>query len=129
MPDYREPEDTFASRHAAEWGLASLLMGGVLAIIAPVTLVFNLNFWVRGPRVLAPGDMELAFLAAVVGVTFVLLLCLTSLAFSIKAWRSASANYQPAGLPVAGTLISLLSLGMWVIVGGDLIFILYSFTH
>src|SRR5207244_2414869 len=94
MPDYREFEDTFASRHAAEWGLASLLMGGVLTIIAPITMVFNLNFWVRGRQVLARQDMELAFYAAILGVAVVLLLCFLSLLFGIKALRSARRHYQ-----------------------------------
>ena len=129
MPSYREDiEESSESRYAAEWGLASLLMGGVLAIIAPVMLVFNLIFWLQGPRVLAPQDMWLAHKAAIVGVAFLALLCLASVGFGIKAWRAASATFQPAGLAVAGTLVSLLALGLWIITGADLIMILTTFA-
>jgi len=130
MPNFREDVDESSeSRYAAEWGLVALLMRGVLTIIAPVTLIFNLIFWLQGPRVIAPQDMWLAHKAAIAGVGFVALLCLLSLWFGIKAWRAASATLQPAGLAVAGTLVSLLALSMWVIVGGDLIMILTAFTR
>ena len=130
MPDLREDlEDSAVTRHAAEWGLASLLMGGILAILAPIVLIFNLIFWLNGPRVIAPPDMHLAYKAVIAGLALIALLCLLSLIFGIKAWRSARINYQPAGLGVAGTLISLLALLLWVIVGGDLIMIFETFTR
>jgi len=45
MPDLREDlEDSAVSRHAAEWGLASLLMAGFLSVLALLTLLFNLIF-------------------------------------------------------------------------------------
>ena len=129
MPSYKEDlDDSSESRYAAEWGLASLLMGGVLAIIAPVMLIFNLMFWLQGPRVIAPQDMRLAHKAGIVGVGIIAVLCLTSLSFGIKAWRAALATFQPAGLAVAGTLVSLLALILWIITGADLIMILTTFA-
>jgi hypothetical protein len=129
MPGYKEDlDESSESRYAAEWGLAALLMGGVLAIIAPVTLIFNLMFWLQGRRVIAPQDMALAHKAGIVGVGFIAVLCLASLAFGIKAWRAASATFQPAGLAVAGTLVSLLALVLWIITGADLIMILTTFA-
>lgn len=130
MPGYKEEfDESSESRHAAEWGLASLLLGGVLTIIAPITLIFNLIFWLQGPRIIAPQDMGLAHKAGIVGVGFVVVLCLVSLSFGIKAWRSASAAFQPAGLAVAGTLVSLLALVLWIITGADLILILTAFVR
>jgi len=130
MPDLREDlEDSAVTRHAAEWGLASLLMGGILTILAPIVLIFNLVFWLNGPRVIAPPDMHLAYKGVIAALALIALLCLLSLIFGIKAWRSARMNYQPAGLGVAGTLISLLALLLWVIVGADLIMIFETFMR
>jgi uncharacterized membrane protein len=132
MPDLREDlEDSAVTRHAAEWGLASLLMGGILSILALITLLLNLTFWLgsrHGP-VLAPADMHLAYKGVIAALALIALLCLLSLIFGIKAWRSARTNYQPAGLGVAGTLISVLALLLWVIVGADLIMIFETFTR
>ncbi len=130
MPDLREDlEDSAVTRHAAEWGLASLLMGGILTILAPIVLIFNLIFWLHGSQVIAPPQMRLAYKGVIAALALIVLLCLLSLIFGIKAWRSARTNYQPAGLGVAGTLISLLALLLWIIVGTDLIFIFETFTR
>ncbi len=130
MPDLREDlEDSAVSRHAAEWGLASLLMGGFLSVLALITLIFNLIFWLAGARVIALQDMRLAYTGAIAGLTLIVLLCLLSLFFGIKAWRSARMNYQPAGLAVAGTLLSVLALLLWMITGTDLIYIFETFTR
>jgi hypothetical protein len=129
MSGYREDlADAAASRYAAEWGLASLLLGGVLTIIAPVMLIFNLMFWVSGPTVVTRDEMRVALGAAVVLLGVIGVLGLLSVRFGFKGLGAARAYGQPAALPVAGILVSLLALLLWAAVGGDLVAILVAFS-
>jgi hypothetical protein len=129
VPDYRDDlEPSAVYRHAGEWGLASLIMGGVLALMAPMTLVFNLILWLNFDRAIEPSLRTLARQGGMAAVAGIGLLCLLSVGFGIKGWRSAVATGQPAGLGVAGTLVSLMATLAWVIVGGDLLMILGTFV-
>jgi hypothetical protein len=117
------------SRHAAEWGLASLLGGGFLMVTAAVILVLNLIFWNAGPTVLSPADMRLALAAALVGVPAMLGLCIASLIVGVRAVQSAATRAQPAGLALVGALISAGALMLWTFAGADLLMILFSFVR
>jgi hypothetical protein len=129
---YPPPEAAAADpmgRHAAEWGLASLVSGAALMITGAVMLVFNLIFWNTGPKVLDNADMHLALMTALIGVPGMVGLCGASLYTGVRAIQSAATRRQPAGLPLAGTLISAGGLMMWLITGADLLMILFTFAR
>ncbi len=128
MPGEASPERQIALPGAmsksAQWGLASLLTGGTLLITSAITLVFNVLFlsqalhmrlamaWIIAGTILA--------LAGVVGLS------VASVVFGILGWRTAFVERQPPALPLAGTLMSLVALLAWLIVGIDLVAILIS---
>jgi len=128
-PPAEAPAADSMSRHAAEWGLASLLGGAALMICAAVILVFNVILWNAGPGVLARADSHLALAAALVGVPGLLGLCAASLYIGARAIQSATTRRQPAGLALAGVLISGGALMLWIITGADLLMILFTFAH
>jgi hypothetical protein len=117
------------SRHAAEWGLAALLGGGFLMVTAAVVLLFNLTFWNAGSNVVSTADMRLAFAGGVIGVLALLGLCMASLTIGARALQSAMTRRQPAGLALAGTMISAGALVLWIITGADLLMILLTFVR
>jgi hypothetical protein len=117
------------SRHAVEWGLAALLGGGFLMVTAAVVLLFNLTFWNAGSNVISTADMRLAFAGGVIGVLALLGLCMASLTIGARAIQSALTRRQPAGLAVAGTMISAGALVLWIITGADLLMILFTFVR
>jgi hypothetical protein len=129
VPDRPVETNLALSRHAAEWGLASLLTGGVLLLMAPVTLIFNFLFWVSGSRVLAPSDMRLAFQGAMIALVVLLGLVLASLSCGVIGLYSAVTRRQPAGLAAAGILVNVAALVLWLIVGIDLVAILNAFSR
>jgi hypothetical protein len=126
--DSAEPVNGPMSRHAAEWGLAALLTGGVLTIIAPVVLVFNVTLWNAQGGNLSTADVRLGLVGGVVGVLSVVGLCMVSLTMGARAIQSALTRRQPAGLALAGALVSALALVLWLITGTDLLMILISFN-
>jgi hypothetical protein len=124
-----EPAATPADRHAYEWGLASVLLGGLLAGTAPVTLIFNLLLWQAGSGVISRSEMRLAHMGGILSILVIGLLCVTSLCFGILGVRWSVATRRPVALPLTGILVSSLALMLWIGVGGDLIAILTSFAH
>ena len=53
-----EPQNDLRNGVAAEWGLASLLTGGVLVLTAMLMLHINLHIF-PNPRAWSPGDVQL----------------------------------------------------------------------
>jgi NADH:ubiquinone oxidoreductase subunit H len=103
------------SRHAAEWGLASMLLGGALALLAVLMLVVNILMGTLARQIMGPSDIRLAMNAAIVGAVFVTILCGVSMFFGIRSLVSAYRNQQPAALGWAGTLVSTLGLILWIV--------------
>jgi hypothetical protein len=101
-------------RAAAEWGLAALITGGVLMLAAAVTIVTGLQMELLTSQ-FRPGDVRLAETLSFVGSASAGLLCLASVGFGVRALYLAAARKQPAGLALAGTLMSLAALVCWVV--------------
>src|SRR5690349_17238445 len=89
------------SQHAAEWGLASLLQGGFLAVLALLTLQLCLFLFVS-PPIWAPQDLRLLHDAGVAGAFVLGGLCLLSTIFGIRSLASAYRHGQPCALGWAG---------------------------
>jgi hypothetical protein len=101
------------SGHAAEWGLASLITGAVLFLAAPITLLLAVQVWRFADQ--TPKVVHLHAWLARVGVVVVLLLAVASVTFGAVGIRSATRCRQPAGLSVAGLLLSLAAFALWTI--------------
>jgi hypothetical protein len=129
MIDHDDLEGPSASRYAYEWGLASTLLAGFLALGAPITLIFNVEIWLAYPRAIPVQFLQLLFYIGIVAMVFVVLACLIALFFGVRACRAASATGQPAALGVTGILGSLIALGAWLFVGIDLVMILGTYAN
>jgi hypothetical protein len=109
---------------AAQWGLASLLIGGVLILASCITLVFNVLLWRTGPAGIPIG---LAYAGGIIGTVVVLALGIVGIVFGVRGWLRASSDRACAALPVAGTLTSLVGVVTWLVAAIDLLMILHTF--
>jgi hypothetical protein len=109
---------------AAQWGLASLLIGCTLLVAACVTLVFNILLFRTGR---AGIPVAPAFAAGLIGSLAGFALGLASVLFAIWACRQAYAARSSPALGVAGLGASATGLAAWLIAAIDLMAILYSF--
>ena len=95
---------------ASHWGLASLLLGGLLAVMAMLWLQMNLPdrtlFFRLGDDVRAIVNLG----AVILGVTTI-----TSIAFGISSLVVAHKRAQSCALGWAGLLVSTLALLMWIL--------------
>jgi hypothetical protein len=125
-----EPVVSPMSRHAAEWGLASLLCGGIMLMCMPPLVVFDLLFWLHGREVVgtaAAAAMAIVYLGMYVSAIVVIGLSLVGLVIGIRALLSASRHRQPAGLALAGTVISAAALVTTILMSVGTILIILSF--
>jgi len=121
--DVRTPQHGFTS--AAQWGLASLLLGCTLLLAACVTLVFNVVLFRGGPDGIPTG---VALAGGLIGALVVSALGVAAVVFGILGWQRAYAERSSPALGVAGTFASAVGLVAWLIAAVDLIVILYSFA-
>lgn len=102
------------SRYAAEWGLASLLMGGFLLVLAGLCLQLNLQLFLSGP-VWALEDLVRLQDGAVAAAVVLIGLCVISLCLGIVGVVSAFRRCQPCALGLAGIVLSLGALTLWIV--------------
>jgi hypothetical protein len=119
-----DEQQLLASRVGAEWGMASLITGSVLVLIAPITLLFNLWLWLGRQEAIPHEHRSLAYTGAVIALAVIGVLALSSVIFGLRGLVGAFISRQPAGLPLAGVCMSLAAVVLWLIVGVDLIMIL-----
>jgi hypothetical protein len=100
-------------RNAAEWGLASLLLGGLLSVMAMLTLQINLQMWVTRASWSA-GDVRPIYYAAIVGAIVLFCMTSTSIGFGIRSLVIAYKRAQPCALGWAGLMTSTLALLLWI---------------
>jgi predicted RNA-binding Zn-ribbon protein involved in translation (DUF1610 family) len=107
MPARAQAQQTPA-RHAAEWGLASLLVAGVLILMFPLMLIVVIG----GDAVAWAGDVQGSDIDQAIGVGYLTGISLIGLGvlalfFGLMGLTAAAYRKQPFGLSVAGTLVSL----------------------
>lgn len=107
------------------WGISALAIGCTLLLSACVLMVFNIGLFQHG---LANIPLELARGAGIVALAGGMLLGMVSVFFGIRGWRGSGAIGESTGFGVAGTLMSLVGLGAWIIAGVDLLMILRLFA-
>lgn len=110
---------------SAQWGLASLFIGGILIVSACVLMVFSVLFWRTGPVGI---PMSLASAGGIIGVTGVFALGIASLIIAVRGWQMAYARRDCPAFALAGTLTSLAGLVAWLIAGIVLLCILHFFA-
>lgn len=105
--------DNGRGREAAELGLASLIMGAVLFLAAPMTTVLAVLVWRFASEL--PNAVLLHAWLARTGVTLGLFVGITSVVFGFLGLRNAKRQGQPAGLARAGLLLGLAANAAWVL--------------
>jgi hypothetical protein len=118
-------------RRGAENGLASLFLGTVVALMAPLTLLVNILLAVHGPEGVRTGPREaaLATVGFVVGLILVLLLGVAGLLFGVIGLVGARRQGQPVALPLAGVLLNVVGLFLFLFVSIDSVFVLVWFNR
>lgn len=103
--------------HSAHWGLASLLMGAVVLILVPLFLLLFITgtdrLW-NNPRLDAKA-MQLTTIGSTGVVIALVALGVLAFLFGIAGIISAVVRGQPAGLPLAGTLMSLAAMAFAIV--------------
>jgi hypothetical protein len=107
------------ARYAAEWGLASLLMGGTLTLLAGLALLLNLQLFLSGP-VWAMEDLERLQNGSVWAGVVLIGLCVISLSVGVVGLVAAFRRCQPCALGLAGILMSLSAMTLWIVAVGNL---------
>jgi hypothetical protein len=120
-----------AGRRGAENGLASLLLGVVVALMAPLTLLVNILMVVHGPDGLhtVAGHAALLTVGFVVGLVLVLLLGVAGLLFGVLGLVGALRQGQPVALPLAGVFLNVVGLLLFLFVSIDSVFVLVWFNR
>ena len=111
------------TRHAAEWGLASLILAGVLGVLAMLTLLAVAQIFF-GPPIWARQDLRAIFWVSIVFVVLILGMTGAATAFGIVSLVSAVKRGQPLALGLAGLLLSIFVLLVWIFVLIDLFSVL-----
>jgi hypothetical protein len=109
---------------SAHWGLAALLLGVPLFTAAPVQILLNRDLWTRGP---AGMKVPIAFVACLLSFVLIAGLGVTGVVCGVRGWLLASADRQPIALPLAGAMLSGVSLLIWIGIYLDLI--AFFFEH
>ncbi len=99
----REP----APSGSAEWGAASLALGGVFTLIMPSMLLTALVIYQRGR------DQPVLELPCVLFCLLVLCLSAAGAAFGVLGVSAAQRARRPIALGLAGVMLNTLSLLMW----------------
>jgi hypothetical protein len=123
LADVGATKDVTAGERA-QWGLASLMIGAVLVLAAPVASIFNVVFWRSGPSGLPKVP---AFVGAVVGLGVILGLAGFGIAAGLKGRHRAPGELRPSPLATAGVVTGAAAMILWIVVAIDLLAILSSF--
>jgi serine/threonine protein kinase len=117
-------EQTFGP--AAQWGLASLVMGAVLILLSGFMAVFDAIVGVPGSAI-SYVARPAAWLGCFLGASVILGFGVTGLVFGIRAWHMANAARQTAALPAAATVTNAVGLFSWLFVA--IAFFIYLASH
>jgi hypothetical protein len=97
-----------------EWGVASMGLGAVLALMAVPALLLAQQLQVSGFRGFARSDLRLAALGGYGGALLCLLLAGCAAGFGIAGIAAARREGRPVALGLAGVLLGGLDLFLWL---------------
>jgi hypothetical protein len=100
-------------------------------LLAPLVLIVNILLASIGPARMGMGRTEitLATYGLLIGLGLVLLLGLAALAFAVVSLAAARAARQSPALGLAGLLVSLVGLALFLFVAVDTIFVLVGWSN
>lgn len=104
--------DLSHGRQAADWGLAAVLLGGILAVMAMLLLQVCLTLF--GSSGWGPMDLQRLHDVALYGRIVFISAAVASIAFAIGGIIVAYARRQASALGWAGLVISLIALALWI---------------
>lgn len=116
---------------SAPWGVASMVIGGVLIVSSPIILIVNILMAAFGPRALRMDRMDI-FLASSgfqLALVLLLLLGLSGLGFGIRSLVSARSEHQSIAFGLAGLLLCVVGVLALLIVGADSVMVLSWFNR
>jgi hypothetical protein len=124
--DVGVPKGPRASGDGTAWSLASLWLGAVALLTAPVMMIYLLLAWNFGPkralRMDAPDEMAFAILS-VLWTVVMLGFAVRGIAFGLKG-RIDHGNHEQHPMASAGILMGAMAVAGWVIVGIAVLFML-----
>ena len=120
-----------SARRGADGGVASLALGAVVTLLAPLLLIVNVLLAAHGPTGLrmGPSDIALATIGLVICIGLVLLLGVAGLFFGFFGAAAARRHGQPLALPLAGIFLNAVGLVLFFVVSIDTAFVLTSFNR
>ncbi|SRR6266545_2265778 len=123
--------ETPAGGQGAQCGLASLWLGGLVVLLAPLTLIVNILLAAVGPEHLhmAQPEISLSSYGLLIALTLVLFLGVAGVVFGIVGIGAARARRQPIALPLAGLIVSVAGLLLFLFVSIDTLFVLAWFNQ
>jgi hypothetical protein len=118
-----------AARRGADGGVASLVLGAVVTLFAPILLIVSILMAAHGPQGLRMGssDVALATIGLIICVGLVLLLGVAGLFFGLFGVAAARRHGQPLALPLAGIFLNAAGTVLFFLVSIDVIFVLTWF--
>ena len=114
-------------RRATDWGLAALGITGAFLIMAPIMLIFNDFYWSIGIHRAAPNEIQQArVVAPVISVTFLGLIGF-GIYCGFRGLGIARSTQQAAALPLAGIVVGIVDVVLWLGLAINLMAILGMF--
>jgi hypothetical protein len=107
-------EMTSPSRTGFEWGLASLLAGGVFVVAGFLGIQFILTMELSHFSSIARSDFKPMAYGGYATVGLFGLFSLLSTISGFLAMLAAARQRQPVGMGLFGFLVGILALGLWV---------------
>jgi hypothetical protein len=99
---------------AAHRGFASIALGGVFTLLAPLGLLLAFLLEASGYKHFSSSDKQLAAIGGYASVGVILLLTLLGIGLACGAMSAAAKQGQPIALGLVGLLLNVLALAMWV---------------
>jgi hypothetical protein len=118
-------------RRVSDGGIAALVLGAVVTLLAPLFVLISALMAVHGPQGLRMGsaDVTLATVALVVCCGVVLLLGVAGLFFAVFGMAAARRGQQPLALPLAGLFLNAVALLLFFCATIDMVFVLTMFNR
>ena len=107
------PADYDASRAGAEWGFASLALGGVFAVMAPPTYLLIEIVQQNSFGGFSHSDRLLAGLGGCFIAVLILALEGVGVGFGVAGINAARRHGRPTALGLAGVMLNALDLLVW----------------
>lgn len=97
-----------------EWGIASMGLGSVLAVMVPATLILVFQLEAEGFRGFGRTEIRIAALAGYLAEVLLLGLAVIGLIFGVRSMLASRQQHKPIALGLAGLLLNLLNLYLWL---------------